>query len=220
MNYSINIGELYRQKRFLFFTAIVFFVTIFFTNYLLISNKNYIKNYLDEVETKMLEKGEDVSDVIEMTESVLKNPGYIITISFNYTFTFLRNFSLFFLLVYISISVIQEKFIRLNEYLKIIIPPLWIITTGLWINLFLKLILFESNTISSLGFFFRVDDNQFLTILLRNIELFSFLFLTVKGRILAKEFNESMSITIPLTFGNYLLLVSFSAILNFYFSFL
>lgn len=220
MNYSINIKELYSQKSFLFFTASIFFVTIFFTNYLLISNKNYIRNYLNEVETKMLEKGEDVSDIIEMTESVLENPGYIITISSNYTFTVIRNFSLFFLLVYFSISVIQEKFIGLNEYLKVIIPPLWIIITGFWINLVLKLILLESNTISSLGFFFKVDNNQFLIILLRNIELFSFLFLAVKGKILSKEFNESLSTTILLTFGNYLLLVSSSAILNFYFSFL
>lgn len=208
------------NKMFILITIFFFILSIFLSFFLLMSNDNFVNNYLNKIETEMSEKGEDASDIIDMTENVIKSPGYKISISFYYTLTTLRNFLLLYLLVFISMSFILERFIKLSEYLVVIIYSLWIMIVGYWVNFLLKLDYLDFNTITSLGFFIKIEDNKLLMMFLKSTELFSFLFLISTGIALSKSFSERLIITLPVTFGNYLLLVGLSFLLNFNFSLL
>lgn len=208
------------NRAFIVITIFFFILSIFSTFFLLMSNSNFIDNYLNKLEVEMFEKGEDVSDIIDMTETIIKSPGYRVSISSYYTFTTLRNFFLLYLLVFISMSFILERFIKLSEYLTVIIYPLWIMIIGFWINFLLKLDFFDFNTITSLGFLIKIEGNRLLMMSLRNVELFSFLFLISTGILLSKSVKEKLTITFTVTFGNYLLLVGLSFLLNFNFSLL
>lgn len=208
------------NRVFIVITISSFILSIFFTVFLLMSNNNFIDNYLNKVEVEMFKKGEDVSDIIDMTETIIKSPGYRISISSYYTFTTLRNFFLLYLLVFISMSFILERFIKLNEYLAVIIYPLWIMVIGFWVNFLLRLYFFDLNTITSLGSLIKIEDNRLLMMYLKNTELFSFFFLISTGIFLSKGFKENLAVTFTVTFGNYLLLVGLSFLLNFNFSLL
>jgi hypothetical protein len=193
-------------------------LTVFTLRYFLISNNSFIEAALNKIENKMLEKGEDVSDLVDMTKSILENPGYKITASLQESFLVFRNFILFNLLSYLTLLLIVEIKVGTKDYLKIISKPVLLLIIGWVVNTLLKLYLIDFNICTCIKYFFSDPLNKIELVVFRNFELFTLGYLLWMSLTLSKFYKEKIFITAFMVFGNYLLLTFSSLVIDFMFA--
>lgn len=192
-------------------------LTVFSLKYFLISNDFFIEEALNKIENKMLEKGEDVSDLIDMTKSILENPGYKITISLKESFLIFRNFILLNLISYFTLLLIVGRKVNPKEYLEIISKPVLLLIIGWFFNTGLKLLLVDFNVCSCVKYFLPYSLNKIELVVFRNFELFTLSYLLWTSLILSKSYKEKIFIAAFIVFGNYLLLTFSSIMIDFMF---
>ncbi|MGB9665290.1 MAG: hypothetical protein ACPL25_10305 [Ignavibacteria bacterium] len=196
---------------------LIFPLTVFALKYFLISNDAFIEEALNKIENKMLEKGEDVSDLLDMTKSILENPGYKITISLKESFLVFRNFILLNLLSYLALLLIVEIKVNPKEYLEIISKPVLLLIIGWIFNTGLKLFLVDFNACSCVRYFLSYQLNEIELVVFRNSELFTLGYLIWLSLSLSKSYKETIFLTAFMVFGNYLLLTFSSVMIGFMF---
>jgi len=193
----------------------LFPLTVFTCDYLLYSSDYYIEESLKKIEEEWAAKGEDVSDTIDMTKSVLRNPGFVLSFSFYHSMSILRNLFFLNLLIYVTLLLIVEGHLNVKEFLKLVSMPVLILIFGWGINAILKLALLQLNVFTNLQMIVETQTGTAIHALVRNIELFSIGYLIWLSLNVSKNYNEKFLTIAFVVFGNFLILTFSSVLIGF-----
>jgi len=194
---------------------LLFPLTVFVCDYLLISSDYYVEESLRKIEEEWAAKGEDISDMTDMTKAVLKNPGYTLSISFYHALRTLRNLFLLNLLIFVSLLLILERPLHIKKFLELVSFPVLILILGWGVNTILKFALLQLNTFTNLQMFVKVETGTAIHALMQNMELFSIVYLIWLSLNVNKDSNEKFFTIAFVVFGNFLISISSSVLIGF-----
>lgn len=195
----------------------VYALVVFGFNYLLISNEYFVEQLLLKMEEKaLLEKDVEMLEVIDVTRTVLTNPGYRMLTSAKVLFDHLFNLFLFLLMCYLLISFIAEKWALIKPFLLVASFSVNILSIGFIINTVLKLILLDEKAV--VGIFFLFGDFPTKSIfysLISELDFFTLWFIVALSFGISYLYDEKRYFVFLLFLGLWLLLFTLSFLINF-----
>jgi hypothetical protein len=175
------------------FYLLLYLSTIFLSNYIMISDENYIENVLKQIEEKI-----DDKRIVEITrdgmEALFRNPGLITLSAMKITIINAFSLALLVFILWFILSFLTDTWKYIYEFIYACSITSIILTIGVWLDTVVKLFTDSFDSHFGIGIFLNIFQlHPLLGSFVKNFNLFSILFLVTLSIISGKIFKESFT---------------------------